>query len=388
MRRLLLIPLVVLAGCSIGDDGNGDGAAPPQLTAGGGDDRAAEKLGFPTLATRNTIRVGGSDPVADVAGTVSAVFPATSAATRPRAIVLVDRADWQNVVAGSVLAADPLGMPLLLTDGSEIPEATKDAIERLDPRGSDLARDAQVVRVGPKPPEPGGRKTAQLGAPDAAGSAAAIDRFFTAIRGEPSPNVMIVAADQPAYAMPAAAWAARSGDSVLFTERTRVPAATRKAIEAHAKPDIYLIGPEKVIAPAVEKQLEDLGTVRRVSGETPVENAIALARYERRSFGWGVDVPGYNFALASVKRPADAAAAAALAGNGVFAPLLLTDSADELPKPLSDYLLNVQPGYQDNPSEGVYNRVWILGDEKTVSVEAQGRLDEITRLVRVQSRTP
>ena len=388
MRRLLPILAVALAGCSVGsDDGSGSGGA-PQLGARANEDQAAEKIGFPLLATRNTTRVAGGDAVTDVAGAVSAVFPATSPASRPRAVVLVDQADWQGIVAASVLASEPLGVPLLLSDGDELPEATADAIERLDPRGSDLARDAQVIRIGPKPPEPSGRKTAQLGAPNPFDAAARIDRFFTAIRGEPSDAVMLVAHDQPAFAMPAAALAARSGTSVLFTERGRVPAATRKAIEAHSKPDIYLIGPERVIGEAVEKQLEDLGTVRRVAGDTPVENAVALARYDRGGFGWGITAPGYNITVASTKRPADAAAAAALATNGVFAPLLLTDRADRLPEPLDVYLRVLQPGFQDNPSEGVYNHAWILGDEETISLSVQGRIDEVSRLVRVQTRTP
>jgi hypothetical protein len=384
MRRLLLLALIALSGCSIGND-DGPGSA-PQLGADA--NQAASKLGFPLLATRNTLRVAGGDSVADVAGTVTAVFPATSATNRPRAVVLVDRKDWQGVVAASVLSADPLGTPILLSDGGDLPEATKDALDRMNPRGSDLARDAQVIRVGAKPPEPSGRKSAQLGAPDPFRTAAAIDRFFTAIRGEPSPHVMLVAADKPSFAMPAAAWAARSGDSVLFVEKNKLPAVTKTAIVTHSKPDIYLLGPESVISPAVEKELDGLGRVTRVSGETAVENAIALARFSRRGFGWGIQAPGYNLAVASTKRPADAAAAATLATNGVFAPLLLTDRADRLPSALDLYLRVLQPGYQESPSEGVYNRVWILGDQKTVSLPMQGRIDEVSRLIRVQARNP
>jgi hypothetical protein len=67
--------------------------------------------------------------------------------------------------------------------------------------------------------------------------------------------------------------------------------------------------------------------------------------------------------------------------------MLLTTSAD-LPSDVSGYLLDVQPGYQQDPSSGVYNRVWILGDTNTLSLDAQGRLDEITRLVPVQTRNP
>jgi hypothetical protein len=119
-----------------------------------------------------------------------------------------------------------------------------------------------------------------------------------------------------------------------------------------------------------------------------VQNAIAFARYQRGRFGWGVVVPGYNFTLASVSRPLDAAAAASLATRGVFAPLLLTDRANSLPRPLEAYLLSVEPGYEDDPGQAVYNRVWLLGDDKTISVRVQSRLDQITELIPVQANAP
>jgi hypothetical protein len=391
MRRAAAPALVVLAaalaGCSIGGDGGaGESGLPAAPTAS--QEQAVEKLGFPAVATRNTIRVGGGDAVADLAGVSTAVFPATTPETRPHAVVLVDRGDWQSAVAASVLNADPLGAPLLASDGDNLPAATSDALKRLGPRGADLARDAQVIRVGAKPPAPAGLKSGKIGSADPYATAAAVDKFFTAIRGKPSPHVIVASGEQAPYAMPAASWAARSGDSVLFTRRATVPTATLNAIKAHSKPDIYVLGPQSVISGAVEKRLEKYGHVERVEGATPVANAIALARYSRRGFGWGVTVPGYNFALASVTRPLDAAAAATLATNGVFAPLLLTNRATDLPPEVSSYLLDVQPGYEKDPSSGVYNRVWILGDVKTVSLEAQGRLDEITRLVPVQVRQP
>jgi hypothetical protein len=382
---------MVLAGCSIGGSGGGsDGAA---LQSGGAapnasQPQAAAKLGFPVVATRNTVRVGGGDAVADLAGVAAAVFPATGSKDRPHAVALVDSKDWQGAVAGAVLNAQPLGAPLLASDGGNLPAATKDVIDRLKPSGADLARDAQVIRIGSKPPAPSGLKSGKIAAADPYATAAAIDRFFTAIRGKPSPHVIVASGEQPAFAMPAAAWAARSGDSVLFTRRGTVPTATMQAVAAHDRPDIYVLGPESVISKTVETKLKRLGTVRRVEGATPVANAVALARYSRRGFGWGVTVPGYNFSLASTTRPLDAAAAATLATNGVFAPMLLTDNSASLPPDVSGYLLDVQPGYQEDPSSGVYNRVWILGDTKTVSLDAQGRLDEITRLIPVQTRTP
>jgi hypothetical protein len=392
MRWAVLAIAVVLAGCSIGgsdETGGGNagvsagGAAPTASQA-----QAAAKLGFPTVATRNTVRVGGGDAIADLAGVAAAVFPATGEQDRPHAVALVDKNDWQGAIAASVLNAQPLGAPVLASEGGTLPPATSDLLSRLKPSGSDLARDAQVIRIGGKPPAPSGMKSGKIAAADPYRTAAAIDRFFTAIRGKPSPHVIVASGEQAAYAMPAAAWAARSGDSVLFTRRDTVPSATLRAIAAHERPDIYVLGPENVVSKQVETRLGRLGTVRRVDGPTPVENAVALARYSRRGFGWGVTVPGYNFTLGSTTRPLDAAAAATLATNGVFAPLLLTNAAARLPSEVSGYLLDVQPGYQDDPSSGVYNRVWILGDTKTVSLSAQGRIDEITRLVPVQSRAP
>src|SRR5438270_726425 len=98
-------------------------------------------------------------------------------------------------------------------------------------------------------------------------------------------NTVRAAGSDPATDLAAAAWAARSGDSVLFTQRDRVPAATLQAIAAHDKPDIYILGPESVISKSVEARLRRLGPVRRVQGSTPVANAVALARYSHNGFG-------------------------------------------------------------------------------------------------------
>jgi hypothetical protein len=128
--------------------------------------------------------------------------------------------------------------------------------------------------------------------------------------------------------------------------------------------------------------------VVRIAGPTPVENAIRFARYQRGDFGWGVVVPGYNFAIANTERASDAAAAASLATRGVFAPLLVTDDAKQLPEPLQSYLLSVQPGYEQDPGQAVYNRAWILGDADAVSVREQAQVDAATELIPVQANAP
>ncbi len=389
MRRLAIALLVVglLGGCSLGDDEG----RPPQIGVEAQGDQGAETLGFPADATRNTIRVGGADAVADAAGVASALFPATTGSDRPTAVVLVDSEDWQTAIAASVLAGPPIGAPLLLSEGDELPAVSDDTLQRLDPKGSDLSKDAQVIRIGQSVARPDGFKTAVVQGEDPFERAAAIDRFVSAARGKPSADVVLYSADSPDWALPAASWAARSGDAALPVKRNSISAPVRRALAGHEGANVFLLGPPSVISEAVERELRDrklAGSVNRIAARTPVENAIAFARYEKGDFGWGVVVPGYNFAIANLDRPLDVAAAASLATRGVFAPLLLTDDADELPRPLESYLLSVQPGYEDDPGQAVYNRAWILGDDKAISVDEQARIDATTELIPVQSNAP
>jgi hypothetical protein len=389
MRRLALVLLIacLFGGCSLGDD---DGR-PPALGVEAQDDQGAEKLGFPSSATRNTIRVGGADAIADAAGVASALFPATGSSDRPTAVVLVDSEDWQTAIAAAVLAGPPIGAPLLLSEGEDLPAVSRDTLDHLQPKGSDLSKDAQVIRIGAGVARPDGYKTAVVQGEDPFQRAAAIDRFISAARGSPSADVVLYSADSPEWSLPAASWAARSGDAALPVKAGSIPAPVRRAISEHERPNVHLLGPPSVISRAVERELRRgklAGSVSRIAAPTPVENAIAFARYERGDFGWGVVVPGYNFAVANVDRPLDVAAAASLATRGVFAPLLLTDDADQLPRALETYLLSVQPGYEDDPGQAVYNRVWILGDDEAISVEEQARIDATAELIPVQANAP
>jgi putative cell wall-binding protein len=383
----LALAVVVAVGCSTSDEDT----RPPQLGVKAEDEQAAEKLGFPSTATRNTVRVGGSDAVSDAAGVAGALYPATGDSDRPTAVVLVDKDDWTTAVAASVLVGRPIGAPILLSDGSELPAVTKDVLDRLKPKGSDLSKDAQVIRVGPNVARPDGYKTALIEGDNPFERAAATDRFFSAARAKPSNDVVLYSADDAEFAMPAAAWAARSGDAALPVRRDSIPRPIVRALGEHNKPNVFVLGPEKVISEKVVTQLKKrklARDVKRIEGPNPVENAIAFARYEKGDFGWGVVVPGYNFALASTTRPADAAAAAALATRGVFAPLVLTDDPARLPPKLEEYFLSVQPGYEDDPAQAVYNHAWILGDDKAISVDQQAQLDQLTELIPVQANAP
>ena len=118
------------------------------LGQSGDEEPAGPALGFPVFATKNTTRVGGADPVADAAAVAQAVFPSRSEDTRPAAVVLVDQDDWRAGIAASQLAAAPVRAPVLFTEGDQLPEASADALDKLQPTGARQAGNAQVIRIG------------------------------------------------------------------------------------------------------------------------------------------------------------------------------------------------------------------------------------------------
>jgi hypothetical protein len=64
----------------------------------------------------------------------------------------------------------------------------------------------------------------------------------------------------------------------------------------------------------------------------------------------------------------------------------LTNSAS-LPRNLESYLLDIQPGFANgDPSQGVYNHVWILGSADAISAASQDRIDAAAALVPVDKQ--
>jgi hypothetical protein len=380
---LLLLVLLTLAGC--GGDGKDSSGEPRQPVVGkrGDDEKAATSLGFPGFATKNTTRVGGADPVADAAGVAQAIYPSRSRDTRPAAVTIVDGKDWRAAISAAQLMSRPLRAPLLLSDGDDLPDASQAALDDLGPTGAEQAGKAQVIRIG-ETAKPEGVKSADVEGDSPAALAQAIDRLHTAAAGAPSRAVVVAPSSAPEFAMPAAAWAAKAGDPVLWADRDALPAATKAAIAAHRRPRIYVLGPSSVISDAVVKQLGELGTTRRIAGREPVANAVAFARFTDGRFGWNAVDPGHGLVFATTKRPADAAAAAPLSGSGTYGPLLLVTEPNVLPRPVQDYLLDIQPGYDEDPVRGVYNHGWVVGDDGAISIDVQSRIDALLEIQPVQ----
>jgi hypothetical protein len=185
--------------------------------------------------------------------------------------------------------------------------------------------------------------------------------------------------------MAAAGWAARTGSPILYATRDALPEITRLAIEAHSRPRIYVLGGEDAIGAAVERALGRLGRVRRVAGADATSTSIAVARLRDGTAGWGVDDPGHGLVFASASRPLDAVAAAPLSNAGSYGPLLVLPAGGAVPSGLRDYLLDIQPGYDENPVRGVYNHGWIVGDRTAVPLATQSAIDDLLEISPVRS---
>jgi hypothetical protein len=390
VRLAVLAPAAIalaLAAAGCGRGGHSDRSGGPRLGVKGEESQAAADLGFPGFATKNTTRVGGADPVADAAAVARAVHPGGAPSRRPRVVTLADGRDWQSALAASVLASAPLRAPVLLSDGKDLPAGTADVLRSLAPHGASEIAGGQVIRVGDVP-RPTGLRSTDLAGRDPFTLARAIDALQAAASGRPSDAVVVVSADDPAFAMPAAAWAAKSGDPILFVHRGSVPAPTRLALARHQQPRIYVLGPGRAVSSTVFRALRRFGSVTRVAGPDPVRNAIAFARFAEGPFGWGVVDPGHGLVFASARRAADAAAAAPLSASGTYGPLLLTDGSAAAGTALEQYLLDIQPGYAKDPTRGVYNHGWIVGDQRAISIAAQSRIDSLLEIVPVSETAP
>ena len=163
-----------------------------------------------TPNTTNSSRFLASNP-ADLSVTVAnALFP-EAGNNAPGGIVRVPADNWQAGVAAAPLIRWVNG-PLVMDDGSTV---------RVESSTQDV---------------PG-----EFSESDPASLAAQIDAATVTIAGSITNKVLLVSED-PGYAIPAAYWAAQSGDTVLFANN-ELPEATREALlRRDGEARIYTLG--------------------------------------------------------------------------------------------------------------------------------------------------
>ncbi|MDA1570157.1 cell wall-binding repeat-containing protein, partial [Bacillus cereus] len=228
-------------------------------------------------------------------------------------------------------------------------------------------------------------KVKQIKETDPATFAKDVDKEYADITGSYPNSVIIGSSEEEGrlYATPAVNWISHMPEPLLYTEKDKVPKATIEALKMRKdKANIYVLGPEKIISKEVEKELSKYGKVTRISGENPIENSIAFAKFkdERTKFGWGFTKPGHGVSFVSNKTPDLAVAGAPFSHMGKHAPVIFLEEG-KASQPVYDFLASIQPKFKDDPTLGPYNHGFLLGSTSDISFETQGILDERLEIV-------
>ncbi|MDQ0089117.1 putative cell wall-binding protein [Paenibacillus anaericanus] len=343
----------------------------------------------PWIASKNTTRVNTSDPVEAAVIVSQSLWMATSKDNRPGSIILTDPDNWQNAVASADLIHHPSNGPILFVTKDGIPAATAREIKRLQPKGVEINNGVQVILVGDLDQKVEdqakdlGFKIDKVTGDNPAALAKAIDVYYTNLAGENPSSVIIGSMESQEYTMPAINWIAHMPEPLLYVNKDEIPLETVEALQKRGgNANIYILGPESVITTKVEKELQQYGQTVRISGDDPYANAIAFAQFkdETTGFGWGITTPGHNFSFVNSDTPALALAGAPFSHLGKHAPLLWTDQ-DAMPESVMNYVMSLQPKYDQSPTEGPYNHAWLIGSEKSISLKGQGEIDNMLEIV-------
>ncbi len=188
-----------------------------------------------------------------------------------------------------------------------------------------------------------------------------------------SPVVVLIASEEPAYALPAAYAAAQfRAPVVTLDEAADVLADVRDKV-------LLVAAPERLVPDEALVDLAAFGAVERVAADGIYRHALVWAERAWGDFGWGID-PSFhrdtyvNFTLTNPTDPGFAAAGLPMAWLGNYGPLLYTphDDLDEL---TDQYLWRLSPDFYVAPSDGPFINLRVVGGPASVSYAAQARPD-------------
>lgn len=357
----------------------GDDKAKPILPGTSNADPASPEFGD------NVVRIPGvSTTDVAAAGLLTAYPPDDDEEEEPSGWVMFTKGDWTAAANAAQFAAAPVNAGLLPIERDFLPPAAVDLLDRINPAGFPNGRGLKVLvlgRVGEEVAaaiEEAKLDLARILQPTAAEVALELAPFRGGWAEAYSDSIVVVSSDKAArdYAFPAMAWSAYSGDTIAFVEGGSVPSATKRIVGEREKlrlqpPTIYLVGPESVIPESVADELSGFGEVKRIAGETAVETAIAVARYQDKetAFGWGAKKGPANILLANRQEPGDAIGALSLAAAGPQAPLLLNDGAKKLSPAVAEYLKELRN------RDG--NQGYLFGDQESLSSPLLADVDRL-----------
>jgi hypothetical protein len=327
----------------------------------------------------STVRIGGIAPADVATAALLAGYPTGS--EPPSAWFLLRDDRWQEAALTAPFAARPVKGALLPVEKDFIPTASGDALARLKVKSYPQAKGLETLVMGKVGSDvfldltERELKSTQLTAPDPYALAEKFVPFQGGGAGKFSSSIVVAPSEQRDYALPAAAWSAYSGDTLVLVDRNRVPPATARVLAQREKlllekPTIYVIGPESVISSGVAAQMAAYGPVKRIAGPSAPETAVALARYHdpATQFGWNMKKAPASVSLVNSSDWANAIGAWTFAAVGPQAPLLLTPGSDSLPPAVLDYLEKLGRG-------GGRNHAFVFGDKDSISSATMAEVD-------------
>lgn len=368
----------------------------------------------PTIATKTTTRLYGSNPYEEAVSITQHIWPAglpenapNLVPDRPRAVTLLTPDDPLTDITATPIIHFPDDAPVLYVTTSGVPSITLNEIKRLGPSGIDRYNDVEAFLVGGAANSGVESQLRALGVKYVTVTAGSIpelankvDQLYGSIQNPdtgvptmPGYNVVIGSMDGKdyQYLLPATHWVAHMATGLFWVSRNSVPEATIAALKRRGgQARIYLFGGPNQISSAVARQLAQYGTVIRVTNDddvafntppvnTPEQTAIAFSKMWDGGgmMGWKITGPGHGFTLVNLNDWPGAVASAPLSHLGFHAPLLFTDSATTLPSDDDAYFKSVEPTFLNTPADGPYNMTYTIGSWNQISwsEELQVELD-------------
>lgn len=297
-------------------------------------------------------RVSGADRYATAAALSLAAYP--SGATEA---IVATGADFPDALAGSA-AAGKQSMPVLLTTRNDLPMATRNELDRLNPARIWILGGTSVISESVR---------SQIAAYATTGEATRLsgeDRYATAARiaqqwyGPGVQAAFIAVGTNFADALAGAPAAALRDSPLLLVRSSSIPAATASALQVLKPQRIYVLGGTAVISQVVASQLDayTAGPVTRLAGADRYATANAIVRT------FWVKVP--TAYVASGTNFPDALAGGAVAGkNGE--PMVLS-ARDHVPWASGESVIRLSP-----------RRVTILGGTVALTSNVASALNRL-----------
>lgn len=374
--------------------------------------------------TQYTTRLYGNDPYEKAVSVTRHVYTATLpvdapneanvSPDRPWAVTLVTPDDPLAAISAVELVHFPNNAPILFVDDTGIPDVTLNEIERLQPVGVKRGGDVQAYLVGAAANQAVESQLDQLGlkyqtvtGADEFDLANQIDIVYGMVQNPPTgvpqmmtsatfggngiQNVFIGSTQAYEFTLPITHWISHMPGPMLWVDPTAstLPDATVEALQRrNGKATIYVMGSSAEVSDELFNLLPQYGVVTRLTNDDSVafneppaitaeSTALAFAQMwdPVGMVGWNAVGPGHGFTIINTSDWQAAAGSAILSHMGFHAPLLLTDSATELPADVTTFLSKVQPNFMVSPGDGPYNMFYIIGSYDDISWETQVTID-------------